>query len=88
MSENFSELATWAAPLLAKLSGTERRQLMRELAKGLRKRQSDRIKAQKMSMARLMCHVNHNASFAQNKVELNKHCLINSLKRPLKSCCD
>lgn len=47
MSENFSELATWAAPLLAKLSGTERRQLMRELAKGLRKRQSDRIKAQK-----------------------------------------
>ncbi|PTQ90285.1 phage virion morphogenesis protein [Agitococcus lubricus] len=46
MSDNFSELATWAAPLLAKLNGSARRQLMRELAKGLRKRQSDRIKAQ------------------------------------------
>lgn len=46
MSDDFSEIATWAAPLLAKLSGGERRQLMRELAKGLRKRQADRIKAQ------------------------------------------
>ena len=46
MSDNLNELATWAAPLMAKLSGQERRAMMRELATGLRKRQSDRIKAQ------------------------------------------
>lgn len=44
--EDFGELATWAAPLLAKLSSQERRAMMRDLAKGLRKRQADRIKAQ------------------------------------------
>jgi len=46
MTDNLNELATWAAPLLAKLGGQERRAMMRELATGLRKRQSDRIKAQ------------------------------------------
>ena len=46
MTDNLNELATWAAPLMAKLSGQERRAMMRELATGLRKRQSDRIKAQ------------------------------------------
>lgn len=46
MADNLNQLATWAAPLLAKLSSQERRAMMRELAIGLRKRQSDRIKAQ------------------------------------------
>lgn len=46
MADDLSELATWAAPLLAKLNGQARRAMMRDLAKGLRQRQSDRIKAQ------------------------------------------
>lgn len=46
MADNLNQLATWAAPLLAKLSSQERRAMMRELAIGLRKRQSDRIKDQ------------------------------------------
>lgn len=46
MSDDLSELATWAAPLLAKLSSTQRKAMMRDLAKGLRQRQAARIKAQ------------------------------------------
>lgn len=46
MADNLNQLATWAAPLLTKLSSQERRAMMRDLAIGLRKRQSDRIKAQ------------------------------------------
>jgi len=46
MADDLSQLETWAAPLLARLSSQERRAMMRDLAIGLRKRQSDRIKAQ------------------------------------------
>lgn len=46
MADDLSELATWAAPLLAKFNGQERRAMMRDLAIGLRQRQSERIKAQ------------------------------------------
>ncbi|MBL0229480.1 MAG: phage virion morphogenesis protein [Moraxellaceae bacterium] len=46
MADDLSQLATWAAPLLAKLSSQQRRAMMRDLAKGLRQRQSERIKKQ------------------------------------------
>jgi len=46
MADDLSQLETWAAPLLARLNSQERRAMMRDLAIGLRKRQSDRIKKQ------------------------------------------
>ena len=46
MADDLSQLETWAAPLLARLSSQERRAMMRDLAKGLRQRQSERIKKQ------------------------------------------
>lgn len=41
------DLETWAEPLLARLSPQERRRLMRLIATGLRRRQRERIKAQR-----------------------------------------
>ena len=47
MADDLSQLETWSAPLLARLSSQERRAMMRDLAKGLRQRQADRIRDQK-----------------------------------------
>ncbi len=46
MADSLDQLAAWAAPLLAQLTPAARRAAMREVAKVLRQRQAERIKAQ------------------------------------------
>ncbi len=47
MADSLDTLAAWAAPLLAQLTPAARRAAMREVAKVLRQRQAERIKAQR-----------------------------------------
>lgn len=47
MSNDLSRLETWAAPLLAKMSATERRKLNQSIARDLRRSQQQRIRAQR-----------------------------------------
>lgn len=46
MSNDLSRLETWAAPLLAKMSATERRKLNQSIARDLRRSQQQRIRKQ------------------------------------------
>lgn len=46
MSDDLSRLENWAAPLLAKLSSTERRKLNQSIARDLRRSQQQRIRKQ------------------------------------------
>ncbi len=45
-SHQLNAIETWAATLLANLSGTKRRHIANQIAKELRKSQQERIKAQ------------------------------------------
>lgn len=47
MADEFTALESWAAPLLAALTGAQRRSLAREIGQALRKTQQERIAAQK-----------------------------------------
>ena len=47
MDNELDALENWVEPLLQRLGNTERRKLTRTIAVGLRRRQADRIKAQK-----------------------------------------